>query len=272
MNNTKYRIISSLAFSIVFYLIWFLYDIIVYLNINNENLIVMTILFSIIDLVLLLFVLFLMKNEYRIISEKVNNYISVYFIVHTAVSILNILINTASAKNIFLLGILIICIGIIITFYIANKIYEETIILPKVEEYSKILTVFQDAIVTGASTLMLASFMIGEIFFCGKSIITIFVMVPFIILTVLCSFIKQRLISSYKIISKFRIASDNLLIIVAALISFYFSNSDMLVPNSIDKSMKINFVGFIICFLPLIPLIKTNKKIGFEANKFRNKN
>jgi len=272
MRNTKKRVIASLIFSLSFYIIWILYDIYVYKYSSNKNVLILAVLCTIVAIPLFLFSTFLVKNDYKIITGKIGNYLDLYIWIHIVAYLINIALSGLEFSGVFIGAIIVNCVAILITYYLAQKICDETILLADVSENKKLELIYQDAITLGVSALTLSSFLIGGINFGGKSLYTVYIIVPVLIFILLLNYMKIRLMVQYKIIHLNKILNlDNFFIVLAMIVSFVFSNSNMLNPNDTNKSFTVN-IFILLSILMLTPLIKTNKKIGAEQAKIKSIN
>lgn len=271
MENTKCRIELSFSLSIIFYIVWIFYDFITYINVNRDSTFLL-IVCALTSIPIFLYSLYFIRNEFKIISNNVNNYIVYYIIVHITSVLTTILLDTSISQSMFWISVCMKFIAIISTYYISRVILKETLLLNDIDEERKDDLKFQEAIIFGVSSLILSALMLGGIFFVGKNIAVAFIITPFLILILLSNYVKCRILRYYKIIEYTRgLIIDNISIIFASIIALIFSDSTMFDKSSIDKHANINYVVLIISVLFFIPMIKTNKKIDSERKNQKKK-
>ena len=270
MQSIKKRVRISLFLSFVFYLIWLLYDVAVYLNINNDNLILLTILCILVSTPFFLFSTFFIKNDYKIWTDEICIYFYHHFWVHIIVFLITVIISSTSFTISLFVSFIVKGIAMIFTCNLVKKIYRATLDLTNVSENKRIELDFQNAIVFGVSALILASLTFGVVLLGGRNVITLFAITMPLALTVFCNYYKLKLINNYKIIEFIKtFILDNSFIVIAMVFLFFFSDSNMFDLKVAEKHSTLNvFVLLPACFL-LIPMIKTNKKIGFKLNEIK---
>lgn len=270
MQNTKIRLKISLILSLIFYLILSFYDFAVYKDFNNENLMVLTILCTLAVIPFFLFSTFFIKNQYKVITGKVINYLTYHFWIHILTYLITIYISTTSSESIFIVSIIIKGVAIVLTKYFSEKIYEETINLSDENETTKLELTFQYATIFGLLAFILCFFLFPVIMICGKHIITYLITGLLFISVISLNYLKVKLIKSYNIVNSKRVlVFDNIVLIIGIIIMFYFSDSNLLDSNALHKSCNISYLPFIVCILMLLPTIFTNKKIGNEWTRIR---
>jgi hypothetical protein len=276
MQDTLKRVRISLILSLLYYSILAFYNFAVYMNYNNKYLIFMVVLCTLVVIPFFLFSTFFIKNEYKIITGKVISYIGYHFWIHIAVYFITMYISTIitiSSQGIFIINIIIIGIGIFLTKYFLDKIYQKTNNLLD-ENKSKILELtFQDATIFGLTAFILCFFIFIGIAIGGKSIIALAIIAPFFISVLILNYVKFKMIDIYKIVNRKRtIFYDNIILIINILVAFYFSDSNLLNFNVPEKNFHMSFLSIIFFCLMLLPMITTNKKIGNEWTRLKTNN
>lgn len=270
MENTKKRVEISLLLSMFFYFLWLFYDAIVYMDINNKNLGLLTILCIFVGIPLFLFSTFFIKNEYKVMQEKTVNHIVYHFWIHIIAAAITISLSRVSSIVIFIVSFGIKCVAMLVTYNLSAKIYNETINSVNVNENKRLELIFQDATIAGITAFILSSFMFGGVFLGGKNILTLSVAVLFLCFILCCNYLKFRLIKEYKIVRAKRvIIVDNLFIIIAVIVAFLFSDNNILASDVAKREGELNLFQLLFCILLLIPLMKTNKIIGSEWNRVK---
>ncbi|MBZ9626423.1 hypothetical protein G9F71_026835 [Clostridium sp. FP2] len=277
MQDTKKRTIISLILSLFYYLILAFYNFVVYMAYNNnKDIILMAILCTLVVIPLFLFSTFFIKNEYKIITGKVTDFIGYHFWIHIIVYFITIYISTINktlSKSSFIVSITIIGVAILLTKYFSDEIYKETNNLPYENENKILELTFQNATIFGLLAFILCFFIFTGIVIGGKNIIALVIIAPFFISVLLLNYIKVKLIDKYKIVNPKRVLFfDNIILIINILIAFYFSHSNLLVLNVVQKYFHMSFLSPIFFGLMLLPMIITNKKIGNEWTRLKTMN
>ncbi|GCD12372.1 hypothetical protein [Clostridium tagluense] len=279
MQDTKKRTIISLILSLFYYLILAFYNFVVYMaynNNNNKDIILMAILCTLVVIPLFLFSTFFIKNEYKIITGKVTDFIGYHFWIHIIVYFITIYISTINktlSKSSFIVSITIIGVAILLTKYFSDEIYKETNNLPYENENKILELTFQNATIFGLLAFILCFFIFTGIVIGGKNIIALVIIAPFFIGVLILNYIKVKLIDKYKIVNPKRVLFfDNIILIINILIAFYFSHSNLLVLNVVQKYFHMSFLSPIFFGLMLLPMIITNKKIGNEWTRLKTMN
>ncbi|MBW9159515.1 hypothetical protein [Clostridium tagluense] len=277
MQDTKKRTIISLILSLFYYLILAFYNFVVYMAYNNnKDIILMAILCTLVVIPLFLFSTFFIKNEYKIITGKVTDFIGYHFWIHIIVYFITIYISTINktlSKSSFIVSITIIGVAILLTKYFSDEIYKETNNLPYENENKILELTFQNATIFGLLAFILCFFIFTGIVIGGKNIIALVIIAPFFISVLLLNYIKVKLIDKYKIVNPKRVLFfDNIILIINILIAFYFSHSNLLVLNVVQKYFHMSFLSSIFFGLMLLPMIITNKKIGNEWTRLKTMN
>ncbi|MCB2299470.1 hypothetical protein [Clostridium tagluense] len=276
MQDTKKRTIISLILSLFYYLILAFYNFVVYRAYNNnKDIILMAILCTLVVIPLFLFSTFFIKNEYKIITGKVTDFIGYHFWIHIIVYFITIYISTINktlSKSSFIVSITIIG-AILLTKYFSDEIYKETNNLPYENENKILELTFQNATIFGLLAFILCFFIFTGIVIGGKNIIALVIIAPFFISVLILNYIKVKLIDKYKIVNPKRVLFfDNIILIINILIAFYFSHSNLLVLNVVQKYFHMSFLSPIFFGLMLLPMIITNKKIGNEWTRLKTMN
>ncbi|MCB2313667.1 hypothetical protein LGL55_23060 [Clostridium tagluense] len=277
MQDTKKRTIISLILSLFYYLILAFYNFVVYMDYNNnKDIILMAILCTLVVIPLFLFSTFFIKNEYKIITGKVTDFIGYHFWIHIIVYFITIYISTINktlSKSSFIVSITIIGVAILLTKYFSDEIYKETNNLPYENENKILELTFQNATIFGLLAFILCFFIFTGIVIGGKNIIALVIIAPFFISVLILNYIKVKLIDKYKIVNPKRVLFfDNIILIINILIAFYFSHSNLLVLNVVQKYFHMSFLSSIFFGLMLLPMIITNKKIGNEWTRLKTMN
>ncbi|MBU3130183.1 hypothetical protein [Clostridium tagluense] len=277
MQDTKKRTIISLILSLFYYLILAFYNFVVYMDYNNnKDIILMAILCTLVVIPLFLFSTFFIKNEYKIITGKVTDFIGYHFWIHIIAYFITIYISTINktlSKSSFIVSITIIGVAILLTKYFSDEIYKETNNLPYENENKILELTFQNATIFGLLAFILCFFIFTGIVIGGKNIIALVIIAPFFISVLILNYIKVKLIDKYKIVNPKRVLFfDNIILIINILIAFYFSHSNLLVLNVVQKYFHMSFLSPIFFGLMLLPMIITNKKIGNEWTRLKTMN
>jgi hypothetical protein len=270
MQNFNIRVVISRILSSLFYFIWIFYSVYVYIDLNNRNLFLLLIPCVFVCIPLFLYSTFFIRNEYKIPSQSVNNYIIQHFWMHIAIVPVVIALNTESNYITLVVSIVITTCIAIYTDNIVRRIKYSNCKLDDVSENRIEELILQDGVVIGTSVLMFTCALWGLISFAGKNKITI--IVTFFALTVILisNYYKHHIVEKFNLLKTNKFFNiENLLIFIATFLDFITAESNMLSVDDVEKSSTFNIYIIFVCLIMLIPLIKSNKKIGERLDSIR---
>jgi hypothetical protein len=259
MENVRKRILFAIGINIVIYLLWILHDFFFFLANKRESDIIITIICILVSIPLFLFSLFFIHDDYKVMSDRNMGYIEHYGTSQVVVAVSSVLVIFIGGSIFFIIGISIKCIAIFVTYHFANKIYKETLQLIDIDDTRKVEQNFQDAIIVGVTVLIIAAIMFAVAINVGVRVISIFVLMPSLLFVILCNYVKFKLIEQYNILERGRaLIIDNLVIVFSLIMVLILSL------YKVEDS-----VVLFIAVVTLVPIIKTNKRIGKELERIR---